>query len=68
MSVLSPDGMPGVGGRAGADELIVFGDQDAITTSLFHAGGLDGAGNVDLNFVAAVSFDVLAQMESMQAY
>ena len=31
-------------------------------------GGLDEAGNVDLNFVAAVSFDVLAQMESMAAY
>ena len=30
--------------------------------------GEDEAGNVDLNFVAAVSFDVLAQMESMAAY
>ena len=27
-------------------------------------GGLDEAGNVDLNFVAMVSFDVLAQMET----
>ena len=31
-------------------------------------GGLDEHGNVDLNFVAMVSFDVLAQMESMSAY
>jgi Ca2+-binding EF-hand superfamily protein len=31
-------------------------------------GGLDAEGRCDLNFVAQVSFDVLAQMESLAAY
>ena len=39
-----------------------------VMTNVAWEGGLDEDGRCDLNFLANVSFDVLAQMESMNSY